>query len=222
MIHRALFAAALLAALPAAHADPIVQWDFQIPFTDLANSSASPSVAASFGTGTASGLHVSADTDWSTPSGNGSSDSFSSNTWATGDYYQFSFATTGFNALSISFDQTRSGTGPDAFKVAYSVDGGANFVDQTTYTVGVVTWNGTTPNAASTFTFNLSGVSALNDQPAAIVRLISTVTPSAGGTNRVDNFIVSGTVSAVPEPGTWAMLLAGVAGVGFIARRRKA
>jgi len=36
----------------------------------------------------------------------------------------------------------------------------------------------------------------------------------------IDNLSFS--VTAVPEPGTWAMLLAGVAGIGFIARRRKA
>jgi hypothetical protein len=42
-----------------------------------------------------------------------------------------------------------------------------------------------------------------------------------------DNFVnyndpmVSGTISAVPEPATWAMMLLGFAGVGFMAYRRK-
>ncbi|MCZ8077535.1 MAG: FxDxF family PEP-CTERM protein, partial [Paucibacter sp.] len=37
----------------------------------------------------------------------------------------------------------------------------------------------------------------------------------------IDNLSIQ-TVSAVPEPGTYAMLLAGLGCVGFIARRRKA
>jgi hypothetical protein len=36
-----------------------------------------------------------------------------------------------------------------------------------------------------------------------------------------DNFSVDGTVSAVPEPSTWAMLLLGFASIGFMAYRRK-
>jgi len=49
--------------------------------------------------------------------------------------------------------------------------------------------------------------------------LILTVTGksgAAGGTFAS----YSGTVNAVPEPGTWAMILAGILGVGAIARRR--
>lgn len=36
----------------------------------------------------------------------------------------------------------------------------------------------------------------------------------------IDNVFLS--VTAVPEPGTWALMLAGLAGVGFLARRRSA
>ena len=55
--------------------------------------------------------------------------SFSSNTWATNDYYQFSTNTTGQSAVQILFDQTSSGTGPAAFKVSYSTNGGGSFTD---------------------------------------------------------------------------------------------
>jgi hypothetical protein len=34
-------------------------------------------------------------------------------------------------------------------------------------------------------------------------------------------FQILGTVSAVPEPSTWAMMILGFAGVGFMAYRRK-
>jgi PEP-CTERM motif len=220
---KTLLAAAALAGFAfSAHADTLAQWSFQPPPADLLDSSISPSVAASVGAGTASGFHAAAATDWTTPAGNGSADSFSSNTWAVGDYWQFNVATTGFSNIVLSFDQTRSNTGPDAFKLAYSVNGGTSFTDFATYTVGAVTWSTTTPVTTSTFTFDLSGVSALNDKPQVLLQLVSTVTTAAGGTNRIDNVTVSGVVSAVPEAGTSAMLLAGLAAVAFVAARRKA
>ena len=37
----------------------------------------------------------------------------------------------------------------------------------------------------------------------------------------VDNFQISGGVGAVPEPSTWAMMLIGFAGLGFMAYRRR-
>jgi hypothetical protein len=44
---------------------------------------------------------------------------------------------------------------------------------------------------------------------------------SAGGncTNQSDYFVTN--VTAVPEPGTYAMLLAGLGALGFMAKRRK-
>ena len=91
--------AAIAMSLPA-QAVTVVQWDFEGSTTpaDLTDSGTSPSVAASLGSGTALGVHAGSATDWSTPAGNGSANSFSSNTWAVGDYYQFSFSTSGFTA----------------------------------------------------------------------------------------------------------------------------
>ena len=75
-----------------------------------------------------SGYHAVAATTWSSPAGNGSTYSLSSNNWTTGDYYQVSLSTTGYaDPITISFDQTRSSTGPATFAVLMSVDGGANF-----------------------------------------------------------------------------------------------
>ena len=37
----------------------------------------------------------------------------------------------------------------------------------------------------------------------------------------IDNFAFGNTVSAVPEPSTWAMMILGFAGIGFMAYRRK-
>lgn len=220
MIKTLLATAAVIAplALPA-HAVTVVQWDFENPPADLNNSTTAPSVAASLGTGTAGGFHASSATDWSTPSGNGSANALSSNTWATGDYYQFSFSTTGYKDLVLSVDQISSSTGPTSFTLSYSTNG-TSFTNFGTYSVLTTpSWSSATYNALHTYSFDLSSLTSLDNQASVFVRLVSNVTPAAGGTGRVDNFTV--TMAPVPEPGTTAMLLAGLATLGFVARRRR-
>jgi hypothetical protein len=208
---------ALVALALPSHADVMLQWDFQVPFPDLNNSAVSPSVAASFGTGVANGVHASPDTDWSTPAGNGSTESFSSNNWAAGDYYQFSFSTIGYTGggVVLTFDQTRSSTGPDSFSVSYSADGGLSFEPRATYTVPAVTWSATAA-APSRFVFTIFD-STLDNQAAVVLRLTSNVTAAAGGTNRIDDVTI---FTGVPEAGTGVMLAMGLSVLGLLARRR--
>jgi hypothetical protein len=222
MIKTFMAASALAAFSLSAQAATVVAWDFQVPPADLTDSAVSPSVAASISTGVASGLHASALTDWSTPSGNGSTDSFSSNTWAVGDYWQFAFATSGYSGVSITFDQTGSATGPRDFAASFSTNG-STFTQVGTYAVLLSTWNPTTPATGFTYSFNLPA--AADNNGTVFVRLINTSTTSinggtvaAGGTDRIDNFTVSAT--PVPEAETAAMLLAGLASLAFIVRRR--
>ena len=183
--------------------------------------------AADLGEATAgtslSGFHAAAATTWSSPAGNGSTYSLSSNNWAIGDYYQVSLSTTGYaDPITISFDQTRSGTGPATFDVLMSVDGGASFTTVlASYVVvqaglagtGTTSWNTVTNQAG--FTTTITGLTAAAGQASVIFRIQSTVTTAAAGTNRVDNInVYSG---AVPTPGAIALL--GVAGV--VGRRRR-
>jgi len=224
---KTLFASAVLALALPAQAFTLAQWTFENAIPDLNNSITSPSVSATSGTGTALGVHASGATDWSTPVGNGSANSFSSNTWAVNDYYEFSFSTVAYKSLMLSFDQTSSGTGPRDFTLAYSTNG-ASFTNFANYQVlqnSAPAWTGATYAPAYNLTLNLSGVTALDNQTSVFVRLFnaSSVSTSGGtvgtgGTNRIDNFTV--TVTAVPEPGTYALLLAGLAVIGFVARRR--
>jgi hypothetical protein len=160
---------------------------------------------------------------YSTPAGNGSSHSFSSNTWAVNDYWQFTTSTTGFTNIAIAWDQTSSNTGPGDFEIQYSTDG-TNF---TGIPIGLLpdysvlangspnpAWNSTTSSGSYGFSRNLSTVSDLNNAASIFIRLVdhSTVsanggTVAAAGTDRVDNFTISG--SAVPEMPTllvWLML----------------
>ena len=167
--------------------------------------------------------HAAAATTYSSPTGNGSTYSFSSNNWTIGDYYQVSVSTIGYSGVSISWDQTRSGTGPATFDAVMSVDGGANW---TTILAGysviqaglagtnTTSWSSVTPQAA--FTLTAVASAAANGQANVLFRLRSTVTTAAAGTNRVDNIVVSGT--AIPAPGALALL--GVAGLIGARRRR--
>lgn len=207
----------------------IAQWTFETNTpADLTNSTTISGIAANTGTGTASGVHASAATDWTTPAGNGSANSLNSNTWGIGDYYQFQTASTGFENIIVTFDQTRSGTGPASFDFQYSTDG-TNFTTFTGYTVlenstaNGGTWNGTTASTNYNFSYDLSAIDTLEDDASIFFRLTSTVTTATAGTNRVDNFTVTGSaIVTVPEPGTFALVLPalGVLGVA-LARRRK-
>jgi hypothetical protein len=72
-----------------------------------------------------------------------------------------------------------------------------------------------TNNTWQSETFNFTATS--NDT------LISLMGSSGFSYVGLDNVVLTGpTVSAVPEPSTWAMMLLGFAGVGFVAYRRKA
>src|SRR3954466_2740345 len=99
-------ALAVLSAAPSAMAGTIAGWTFEtsIPAT------AGPH-AAEIGSGSATGVHAGAAT-FSSPAGNGSTHSFSSNTWAIGDYYQFTTSSAGLSDIAITWDETRSSTGP--------------------------------------------------------------------------------------------------------------
>jgi hypothetical protein len=213
----------------------IAKWTFEDnPPTDLTDSATITSIAADEGTGTASGVHASAATDWTTPTGNGSVESLSSNTWAVDDYYQFSVSTTGYSSIKVGFDQTASSTGPGEFKLAYRVNGGA-VTDFQDYTVlpnqvanpGLGNWNSTTTISGYNFSFDLSGVTSLNNASAVDFRLIMRSTTDStppgtvalAGASRIDNFSVEGTLAPVPEPETYA-LAAGVGLIGFGLWRR--
>lgn len=211
---RGAVALALLLAFHSQATAQIALWTFEtsIPAT------AGPH-AAEVGTGSATGFHTSGAVVYSNPAGNGSVESFSANTWTTvGDYYQFQTSTLGYTGVIVSWDQTRSATGPATFDLQYSTDG-TNFTTfLNDYLVGTLTWStGAGRQSGSTFSQDLSSITALDNQPNVWFRLTSEVTAAAAGTNRVDNFAV------IPEPTSMTLACVGVA--CFAAkrlRRRKA
>ena len=150
-----------------------------------------------------------------------------------GDYYQFNVSTLGLKDVSLSWDQTSSGTGPKDFTLQYSTDG-THFSTFNSY--GVLA-NGASPNAAwsssgarsaaYTFSDNLSSIVALNNVTNLFFRLVDADTSAAnggtvgsGGTDRVDNVTV--TASPVPVPAAIWLLGSGLFGLAGLRRRQSA
>jgi hypothetical protein len=206
----------VLSVVGVADAATIASWTFETSVPSTAGP-LSPEVGA----GTATGVHAGA-AAFSNPSGNGSAESWNSNTWAVGDYYQFQVSTLGKSGIAFLWDQTRSSAGPGQpnpsaanFRVQYSTDG-TNFTDALDYNVPVVTW-GAVPDASTMFSQNLSAVSALNNQSAVYFRLTAIqAAQNTGGQSRVDNV----TVTAIPEPTTVLGLAAGTLVLLAVRHRR--
>lgn len=231
----------LLASTSINAATIISQWTFETaPPADLSNSSSSPTVIADVGNGSASGVHGSGNTDWSTPPGNGSANSFSANTWAVGDYWQFQVRTLGFEDIALSWDQASSGTGPKDFKLQFSTTG-TLFSDFGNYVVqenpsSSLNWNSTTYRSGFLIQMDLSLNNELEDLSSVYFRLVNTSTAkangtlgaaSAGGASRIDNFTVNGTAIervpvSTPDAGSSLLLLSlAFGGITGVLRWRK-
>lgn len=212
-----------MAAAAANASTLIADWTFE---------SSAPLTAGPFspevGSGSALGSHAAAST-YSSPAGNGSSHSFSSTSWAVGDYYLFNISTLGLGDLSLSWDQTSSNTGPRDFALQYSTDG-SSFITFASYQVLAnsspnTPWSSATHNSAYTINQDLSAISALDNKPSIFLRLIDQDTVSAnggtvasGGTDRIDNFAIS--ASPVPIPAAIWLFASGLLGVTGLRGRR--
>lgn len=151
---------------------------------------------------------------------------------ANGDFITFAVTADVGSAVSFTsidaYNVRRSATGASTGQWQYSVGGGAFTDIGSAITWGAVTTFAGNPQAL----INLSGIAALQNVTDTVTfRLLNWGGTSAGGTWYLNDptgtpgndFIVSGTISAVPEP--TSMLLASIAGVsgGYGAwRRRKA
>ena len=189
-----------LCCATSALATDLARWTFEISVPTGSGQMNGPWAAeAGVNAGSpANGFHTLATTAWSNPVGNGSAESWSSTAWSTGDYYQFATSTLGYDAITFSFDQTRSNTGPTTFDVELSVDGGANWGTLVNdYSVlfndasNGGAWNGTT--RIMNYAFGpIAAPPAAANQPVVMFRIVSQVTPAVGGTNRVDHVVIAG------------------------------
>ena len=124
---------------------------------------------------------------------------------------------------SISFsDLTFSNPSKSNFNFVLSKDAGSTFG---TFTDGINgAWSGTSNHFAGPITFDIAGVQVSDFMAnakgywAVADVLGSASTGEAGG--KVGLITQVTTTAAVPEPSTWAMMLAGFVGLGYAAVRR--
>lgn len=220
--------------------DTLALWDFETNTPADFTGSTLPNYNADSGSGVGTGFHTSASSVWNTPIGNGTANGLKVNNWSAGDYYQFSVSTVDYENIVVTWDQVATATtAPLGFTLSYSVDG-SSFTAFTTYTLHAGSgsihftdnstgsnWNASKTADNTSYSYDLSSLSLLDDQTTVYFRLIANSSGSL--TNSaviVDNFLVQGSListSAVPEPSTYA-LLAGVVALGLAAlnRRRRA
>ena len=121
-------------------------------------------------------------------------------------------STLGFNNIVVSFATQGTSTGFNSNQFQYSLDGvtfinfGALYAPPLTF--GLVT-------------FDLSGISGLNDNPNAGFRIVFNGSTSASGNNRIDNLVVEGRQITTPVPEPTSILLLSLGVTGTLATRFK-
>ncbi len=98
---------------------------------------------------------------------------------------------------------------PSTIKFQVSADGGATWTDLVSHT--------TTPPADAGVIAPLSALYTATSSSISL-RAINTINATSGNDFALDNLTFA---SAVPEPGTWAMLFLGFGAIGLMMRRRQ-
>ena len=114
--------------------------------------------------------------------------------------------TNGFANIVVSFATQGTSTGFNSNQFQYSLDG-VNFVDSGSPYIPAAAF-GSVP-----VIFTLTGILGLNNNPNAAFRIVFNGATSSTGNNRMDNFVVEGTSTTIPEPTSVLLLTTGLGGL---------
>lgn len=123
-------------------------------------------------------------------------------------------STVGFSNIVVSFATQGTSTGFTSNQFQYSLDG-INFVDFGSPYVPAAAFG------AVPVVFTLTSIIGLNNNPNAAFRIVFNGATSSTGNNRIDNVVVEGASTAIPEPTSVVLLLTGLAGVYGAKRKRR-
>lgn len=125
----------------------------------------------------------------------------------------FNVSTVGFSNIVVSFATQGTSTGFNSNQFQYSLDG-INFFDfGPPYTPAAVF-------GALPIVFTLTSIAGLNNNPNAAFRIVFNGATSSTGNNRIDNIVVEGANTTIPEPATVLLLLSGLGGLYKMKHKR--
>jgi hypothetical protein len=124
-------------------------------------------------------------------------------------------STVGFANIVVSFATQGTGTGFNSNQFQYSLDG-VNFVNFGSPYVPAAAFG------AVPVVFSLSSIMGLNNNPNAAFRIVFNGATSATGNNRLDNIVVEGSSTTIPEPTTILLLLTGLTGLLGLKSKKRA
>ena len=206
--------ALLVATAPAALADELAIWNFNDSDLIVDHGSGTLSTTLNvanvlFAAGTTNNARL------GDPAGQALSLQGGTSTANNGRNLTFNVSTLGFANIVVSFATQGTSTGFNSNQFQYSLDGntfinfGAPFTPPSAF--------GSVP-----IVFSLAGIAGLNDNPNAAFRIVFNGASSSTGTNRLDNFVVEGTPSGVPEPTSAILLVSGLSTLYGIRKRKRA
>lgn len=230
-----LAAAALIASSAQATPVAIAQWNYNTGSTKQTFSTNGASFATLGGitTSFASGSSDGRSSDPDSP--NSALNTSGYGTATTGNMtrgVQYMIDTSGYQDVIFSFDQRNSNTGSAWIALLYTLDDGDNWTKAEQFKI-----SGT--NFLNNRSFSFADIEGADNNAGFGVQLVAMFAPGtssyaaagatstfgSAGTIRYDMVTLSGTEipeAVIPEPGSLGLLMAGLGGIGFVARRRRA
>src|SRR5579885_3066457 len=136
--------------------------------------------------------------------------------------FQIALSTVGYRNLVLQFDSNSSASADRYLDLQVSTNGGTSFSEAGLFTT-------TTANNWATFSVNLSSISALNNNPSVVLKLVTEFQPSTGSYQGVSTTYNGGgsikfdmvTIDAdliAPENPAWVLALSGLLDLVYFKR----